>query len=255
MSAAPKIVDSYEPLHADLPAAMAWVARKARERTGLNLVAKVEFGRRSDPLSHLAFAAWRQRWWRQPEGRARRIGHYALAASEQAVPNLCSHHLAIMPLGAARGITPTTGRFWEPGEPKIDRWLATLPIFEETAGSLYALELVAWYRDDPLKWWARTGALDVLGEARLAKALCEDLPVRIYRSPQAWNRAGGGGAPGCCILDWDSQAGMECRAFARALVGDDLAHARQLQRMVDKRKPRIRYVLTGQRRSRAKDGI
>jgi hypothetical protein len=227
--------------------AMRWVERKSNERTGLLAMPRLTRGWRADELSRAALAAWRQRWWRGEEGRDRRLGHYALAASHQAasLERLSEIRLSIMPLGAARGTTPKVGAFWQPGEPKVDRWLATLPLFELVDGALIAIDMLAWYLAEPTRWWSRTGAIEILGETRLADALRDFKPVRLYRTPQSWNRAGGPGAPGACILNWDGNIGMECRAFARALVGDNLAHARELQRLVDKRRPRVQFVTTG----------
>jgi DNA primase len=204
----------------------------------------IEAGRASDNLSREAFHAWRQRWWRAEDGRDRRLDHYASAALGQVRQS--APRLAIMPLGAARGVTPSkAGAHWHAGEPKRDHWLATLPIFEAAGNALVAIELLAWYPDEPQKFWRRTGACRVLGRARLDTALREGKPLRVYRTPQSWNRAGGGAAPGCCILDWDSSEGLECRAFARALVGDDRAHARELQRLLDRRRPRVQFVIGG----------
>jgi hypothetical protein len=95
----------------------------------------------------------------------------------------------------------------------------------------------------PEKWWGRTGALSVLGATIAEQSLTDDKPLRVYRYPRRWNRAGAGGAPGSCILDWESEPARQILRWARGLVGDDVAHARELQRLVDKRRPKVQFVL------------
>lgn len=230
-------------LRAKLKALSAWSS--AHSLLPADPLDAIEAGKDADPLSREAFAFWRRRWWRGEEGRNQRVADYAFAAFCQVEPD--DIRLSAMPLGAARGITAKAGGHWHTGEPKRDDWLATLPLFERVENALLAIDILAWYPDDPLKWWTRTGALRVLGEHRLSEALKHGKPVRVYQTPFAWNEAGAGGAPGCCILDWESSEGLECRVFARALIADGEAHARELQKMVDRRKPKIQFVITGGR--------
>lgn len=210
-------------------------------------LAELETGRRCDPLSALAFRAWRQRWWRDESGRGRRLYHYLRAALAQSWGDLVE--LAPMPLGAARGTPPVKdnpGGFWAAGEAKREDWLVTLPLFEAAPGALIAVEVLSWRKGDPRRWWRLTGAYSVLGRGMAEQAMCEGRAVRVYRTPLRWNRAGGGGAPGCCVLDWEDGSAVELLHFATALIGDDVAHARELQRRVDtRRKPRVRHVVRG----------
>lgn len=242
-------------IEAEDAAAMLGLRRLAPESRELwgDWLAELELGRQVDELSARAFRAWRQRWWRQELGRGRRLFHFLRAALAQAHGDLVE--FSPMPLGAARGTPPTIAKrkpadrargFWAAAEPKTDGWLVTFPIFERMPGALIAVEILAWRLGAPHCWWRSTGALAVLGRPMAEEAMCKDRPVRVYKTPQSWNRAGGGGAPGCCILDWEDGTAVELLHFATALIGDDRAHARDLQRRVDtRRKPRVRYVARG----------
>lgn len=205
-------------------------------------VEMIEAGKR-DPLSAEAFGYFWRRHNRGGEGHNSRLGEYAYAALLQAEPD--DMRQVPMPLGGARGIVSKTRGTWQPGEPKRDEWLETLPLFDRVGNALVVVDILAWYPGEPGKWWSRTGAVPVLSEHRLAAALAARKPVRVYRTPSVWNEAGGGGAAGCCILDWDSREGQECRAFARSLAGDDAEHCAALQKLIERHRPRLKHVVQG----------
>jgi hypothetical protein len=169
--------------------------------------------------------------------------HLVRAAAAIADPD--GIEFAAMPLGAVRASAPKSGAFWEPAEPKTERWLATLPLYERVGGNraFVAAEILAWMPARPEKWWGRTGALSVLGATIAEQSLTDDKPLRVYRYPRRWNRAGAGGAPGSCILDWESEPARQILRWAKGLIGDDVAHARELQRLVDTRRPKVQFVL------------
>jgi hypothetical protein len=55
-------------------------------------------------------------------------------------------------------------------------------------------DLVAFYPARPAVWWYRTGQGRALGWSRLAHAEATGEPVRLYRTPLDYLRAGGDGA-------------------------------------------------------------
>lgn len=204
----------------------------------------LELGRRLDATSDLAFRAWKTRWQRGEEGRGRRLWHYVRAATAQAEHDAGAAELAVMPLGAARGHPPRekASGFWQPGEARAAEWLLTLPVFEWARGTLLCVELFAWRDGAPARWWQLTGALQVLGRAALEAALLSGEPARLYASPARWNRAGGGGAPGGAVLDWNCGFARALLGQSVALIADDVGEARQLQRRVDRARPRVQFV-------------
>lgn len=225
-----------------------------QRRRWIDAIAGFEAARRQDVWSAIAFGAWRARWWRSDEGRGRRLFHLLQAADEQAYAIADPAPLVSwrpMPLGAARGIVRQSAGAWEPGEARADEWLATMPLYERVGGCLLAVEILAWRRDDPGHWYAATGSYDVLG-ANMALALrAAGEPVRIYASPSSWNRAGGPGAPGCCVLDWDSEFGRAMLHARGRLIADSRADALDLQRRIDKARPAVQFVARRGRVGRA----
>jgi hypothetical protein len=205
-------------------------------------LAALDDGRRADDQSALAYRAWRQRWWRADDlpGRGRRLYHYPRAASVMANRDAYLE-LAIMPLGAARG-AQGRGKFWESAPAREGDWLVTLPVFEWSRGALLAVDIIGWRNGRPDRWWSRTGAVRVLGASAAEAALVQDAAVRLYSTPQRWNRAGAGGAPGCCVLDFEDPLARELLAFAPTLIADDEHEALKIKRRVDRRQPRVSYI-------------
>lgn len=203
-------------------------------------LAEFEVGRKYDPLSAEAFRYWRTRWWRGEEGRGRRLYHYLSAAVAQA--NGDADHQAMMPLGAARGLLRKGS--WEPAETRSETWLATLPLFTRYRNAaLIAADIIAWDPRSPEKWASRLNTFDALGQQQAELAIADSQPVRVYKTPQRWNRAGGPGAPGCGILDWEGDLGrMLLGGSAPALIGDDPEHARELKRRVDRARPKVAFI-------------
>lgn len=209
------------------------------------LLAGLRAGTAADQRSREAFLAWAARYGEPPEGLPRRFLHYAEAAAWQSVPDGVLQKP--MPLGATRGVLPAKlGAYWQPAERRSESWLATLPIFIRAGErQLITAELLAWPYDRPDRWGICTGAFDLLGAHTAEHALCTEQPVRVYRTPAAWNRAGGGGASGVCVLDWDSVTARLLLRWAKGLIGDDRTHAQELQRRVDRNRPTVHFVLRG----------
>lgn len=61
-------------------------------------------------------------------------------------------------------------------------------------------DLVAWFPNDPWKWWLRFGAAAVLGTAAIERAEFLGCPLTLFSTPQAWLFAKGKGA---CVLRWN----------------------------------------------------
>lgn len=203
-------------------------------------------GAERDAASGLALRAWRQRWWRGSGGRGRRMFHVLRSATAQADAARGDTVLdfAPMPLGAARAIVRKSTGLWEPGEARSDEWLATLPLYEYVRGCLLAVDILAWRRDRPQEWFSLTGAYDALGAEAALGQLREGGSVRVYAMPATWNRAGGGGAPGCLVFDWKSEIGRTVLLSGARLIGDDRAHALDLKRRAEKLLPKV-AVATG----------
>jgi hypothetical protein len=47
-------------------------------------------------------------------------------------------------------------------------------------------DVVAWLPSDPARWWVRTGAMPVLGEAEIDRAAFLDAPLYLFGTPSDW---------------------------------------------------------------------
>ena len=100
-----------------------------------------------------------------------------------------------LPTWGADRIKPSSDGIYKPdpaGEPAIilavvdsnDRWCDTL----------------AWFYDDPSKWWCLFGdETPVLGAENLGVAAFCGHPIVLHATPQDWLLAGGKGA---CVIRW-----------------------------------------------------
>ncbi len=76
-----------------------------------------------------------------------------------------------------------------------DRWAALLPCGEHDGLNWQLEDIVAFFPDQPARWWRRRGAGVVLGALN---AFSVD-PQRLHQRPLDWlNDAG----RGLCIIDW-----------------------------------------------------
>jgi len=108
------------------------------------------------------------------------------------------------------------------------------------------VDLVAVRTDDPGRWWLRRGAVTLLGEWLLDHALLGDDPIRVYRDPLAWLRAGGDGV---VVLD---DAGFDILANLPAgLVAEDVEHGQEIRARLSRPLPVPRIFVAADRRAAA----
>ncbi len=63
------------------------------------------------------------------------------------------------------------------------------------------VDLVAWYPEDPGRWWLRRGTETlVIGVRELRIAAYFNDPIMLHETPEAWAIAVGRGV---CVLNWD----------------------------------------------------
>ena len=61
-------------------------------------------------------------------------------------------------------------------------------------------DLLAWFLDNPTRWWLRHGdETPILGAARLAQANEEAQSVSLHGNPESWIMAR---MRGVCVIDW-----------------------------------------------------
>ena len=130
--------------------------------------------------------------------------------------------------GAAK-IRPD-GDLYQPDDDGLEAVI--LPCFDAGETS----DLLAFAPDAPERYWLRLGQAAYLGGDALGDAVMDE-PVRVFRSPLAWLRAGAP-ADGLVVLDDE----IARRELADHLVAaEDLHHGRELRRRlsVPARHPRI----------------
>ena len=86
-------------------------------------------------------------------------------------------------------------------------------------------DLIAWYPDDPARWWTRRYTGLPLGIDQLDCAEIESLPLAIRRTPLSWLQAGG---DGIVVTDWAMSA-LALRSVP-ILIAEDAEHGREIQR-------------------------
>lgn len=107
------------------------------------------------------------------------------------------------------------------------------------------VDIIAWPITRPDKWARLTGKAVLLGEDALTRAVFDE-PVKVWRTPLSWLVAGG---DGLVVLDQD-------KAWRRlnggpALVGEDLAHAKELRTIITPPEPPKVFVRNSIDRSAA----
>lgn len=92
------------------------------------------------------------------------------------------------------------------------------------------IDLVAWPIDAPERFATAVGEADVLGigAIRNPATYAGGRPLRVHRTPLEWLKAG---CQGCAVLnrDW---GGYWLRKTPGPLLAEDLAHGRELRRML-----------------------
>ena len=142
--------------------------------------------------------------------------------------------------GAAR-IKPSSDGTYKPdpaGEPAIilavtdslDRWC----------------DILAWFCDDPSKWWClRDNETPVVGAGNLGVAAFYGGPIVLHSTPEQWLLAGGRGA---CVIRWDMPLTEIFEGVSR--VDCDNPELRQcLLRALRRWEPRVAVTRQGVRRA------
>ena len=121
-------------------------------------------------------------------------------------------------VGAAK-VRPN-GNTYEPAPDGIPAWVIPCMDAGETC------DLIA-LTTDPVRWWLRLGLAAYVGGDALSDAVLDE-PVRVFRTPLAWLRAGAP-ADGLVVLDHD----IARRELAyHSIVAEDLAHGLELDRLL-----------------------
>ena len=107
------------------------------------------------------------------------------------------------------------------------------------------IDLLGWYSHRPGRWWRRRGVAIILGEWAVELGETYDEPVRVYRTPLDWLRAGG---EGLVIVDWTE---AYFRLAGLQLVASDVAHGEELQRRLRPPQPEGPRILVPRRRTAA----
>ena len=83
---------------------------------------------------------------------------------------------------------------------KCDGFFAA-PLLGVEDRNLDIVDFVAWRLGKPWEWWLRRGTqTPILGAANLEAALQNQVPIKLYDTPEAWATHGG---IGVAILQWD----------------------------------------------------
>ncbi len=117
--------------------------------------------------------------------------------------------------GIARIITSADGRYRPDAS---GEWAAIVPVRDRYGEPC---DLVAWFPDNPQRWWLRLGeATPILGTEALALAAWDGRSIDLHSTPESWliSRAGDCIRPpgtctrecetcslnrGACVLRWD----------------------------------------------------
>lgn len=98
-------------------------------------------------------------------------------------------------------------------------------------------DLVAWWPKESATLFSRLGIATMLGGEALRAAMIGGAPVRLFRDPGGWARAGGGDA-GIVVVDW----GEPLLLAPKAIIADDLDHGAEIKAQLK----RLRARLVGQ---------
>ncbi|MFG1183267.1 hypothetical protein [Xanthobacter aminoxidans] len=105
-------------------------------------------------------------------------------------------------------------------------------------GERWIVDHVAWPNDRPSEFATAAGRTDLLGADQIDNlaSFYGGRPLRVHRHPLSWLRAG------CCgvvVLD-ERRAGARLAAALGNLLAEDLAHARELHRLMGRAFPTSR---------------
>ncbi len=99
------------------------------------------------------------------------------------------------------------------------------------------VDLLAFKRDEPGRWWLRLGVCAFLGGDALGDVVMDE-PVRAFKTPLSWLRAGAP-ADGLVVLNWDT---VRRELIYHNLIAEDIEHGVELERRlsIPAQRPQIR---------------
>jgi hypothetical protein len=100
------------------------------------------------------------------------------------------------------------------------------------------IDLVAWRPKAGPELLTRCGIAPMLGIEALSMARIAGEPLRVFRDPAGWARAGGGDV-GVVVIDWSRDIGL---LGLRTIVADDIEHGAEIKAKLKK----LRAKLIGQ---------
>ena len=103
------------------------------------------------------------------------------------------------------------------------------------------IDLIAWCPKAPARWWLRRGVAILLGEIEAVHGEVYGEPIRVYRTPLDWLRAGGAGI---VILANPADAFPYLRGIK--IVAEDVAHGLELERCLRPPEPELPRILIEQ---------
>ena len=103
------------------------------------------------------------------------------------------------------------------------------------------IDHIAWYPDDPARWWLRRGTAVLLGEIEVVHAEVYGEPIQVHRTPLDWLKAGGEGV--VIVADWE--AAFYCLR-GLSIVAEDVTHGDELRRRLRPRAPELPHILVRQ---------
>ena len=131
--------------------------------------------------------------------------------------------------GAAR--IQASGEYYQPDQDGFPAWIIPCMDQGETC------DLLAFTSNEPGRWWTRLGEGAFVGGDALGDAVMDE-PVRVFRTPLSWLRAG---APsdGLVVVDVDHKLARRVLADY-PIIAEDIAHGDELEReLTVVQRPRI----------------
>ena len=102
-------------------------------------------------------------------------------------------------------------------------------------------DLIAWFRENPGRWWFRRNVMPILNPERIDRAVHFDEPLKIFSTPDAWLKNRGAGI---VVLDWRSNIPLWLSGADRLIV-DDSKIGRRIEAAYQREAPQIKVMNGG----------
>ena len=99
-------------------------------------------------------------------------------------------------------------------------------------------DAVAWFDDDPARWWLHRGLAAFLNPEEIDRAIHFQEPLRIFATPADWLDGRGRGV---VVLDWTAHVSFWLAGADRLLV-DDAETGQRLEAAFRREVPQIRLA-------------